>query len=66
LNTARDEAGVQRQLFAQAREMRDELSRVNLDEEAIALMEFQRAYQATARIVQTVDEMLDTMMAIFR
>jgi flagellar hook-associated protein FlgK len=29
-------------------------------------MEFQRAYQATARIVQTVDEMLDTMMAIFR
>jgi flagellar hook-associated protein 1 len=66
LSSARNESTVQRQLFAQAREMRDEISRVNLDEEAIALMEFQRAYQATARVVQAVDEMLDAMMRMLR
>lgn len=66
LTTAREEAGVQRQLLAQAREMRDEISRVNLDEEAIALMEFQRAYQATAKVVRVADEMMDTVMALLR
>jgi flagellar hook-associated protein 1 FlgK len=63
---ARDEASLQRQLSAQARELRDEVSRVNLDEEAIALMEFQRAYQATARVVQAVDEMMDTLLGMVR
>lgn len=66
LSNARDEAAVQRHLSAQAREMRDEVSRVNLDEEAIALMEFQRAYQATAKLVQTVDEMMETVIGLIR
>lgn len=66
LTTAREEAGLQRQLLAQAREMRDEISRVNLDEEAIVLMEFQRAYQATARVVRAADEMMETLMGILR
>lgn len=66
LSSARDESSIQRHLAAQARELRDEVSRVNLDEEAIALMEFQRAYQATAKLVQTVDEMMETVMGLIR
>lgn len=66
LSTARDEAQIQRQLWAQARELRDEVSSVNLDEEAIALMEFQRAYQATAKVVQAVDRMMDDLMSLMR
>jgi flagellar hook-associated protein 1 len=66
LSSARDESSIQRHLAAQARELRDEVSRVNLDEEAIALMEFQRAYQATAKLVQTVDEMMETVIGLIR
>lgn len=66
LSTAREETDVQTQLWAQAREIRDEMSRVNLDEEAVVLMEFQRAYQATAKVIQAVDEMMDTLMSLKR
>lgn len=66
LTSANDEAAIQRSLSAQARELRDAVSRVNLDEEAIALIEFQRSYQATARLVQTVDEMLQTVLWLIR
>jgi flagellar hook-associated protein FlgK len=35
---------------------------VNLDEEAIALLEFQRAYEAAAKMVATLDEMTETVL----
>ena len=66
LVSARDAAQLQRQLVSQARELRDEYSRVNLDEEALILMEFQRAYQASAQLIKTIDEMLDTVMGVLR
>jgi flagellar hook-associated protein 1 FlgK len=37
-------------------------SGVNYDEETTALMAYQRAYQASARVLTTVDEMLDTLI----
>lgn len=37
-------------------------SGVNLDEEMTNLLQFQRAYQAAARVVTTVDEILDTLV----
>lgn len=66
LSSARESVTRQRNLMAQAREMRDETSRVNLDEEAVTLMAFQRSYQASARLVQTLDEMLETVMSLLR
>jgi flagellar hook-associated protein 1 FlgK len=37
-------------------------SGVNLDEEMTNLLQYQRAYQAAARVVTTVDEILDTLV----
>lgn len=37
-------------------------SGVSLDEETTRLIEYQRAYQAAARVVNAVDEMLDTLI----
>ncbi len=41
---------------------RDSLSGVSLDEEATRLIEYQRAYEAAARIISAVDEMLDKLI----
>jgi flagellar hook-associated protein 1 FlgK len=41
---------------------RESMSGVSLDEEAAELMKFQRAYQASARVVSIIDSMLDTVV----
>jgi flagellar hook-associated protein 1 FlgK len=38
------------------------ISGVNIDEEAVHLMTYQRMYQASARFIATVDEMLETLI----
>ncbi|MBI5281833.1 MAG: flagellar hook-associated protein FlgK [Candidatus Solibacter usitatus] len=63
---AQETAGTHRQLAAQARQLREDAQKVNLDEEAIALIEFQRSYQASARLVQTLNEMTDTVLNMLR
>ena len=35
---------------------------VNIDEEAIRMITYQRAFQASARVVSTINEMLDTLV----
>ena len=40
------------------------VSGVNIDEEAIELITLQRIYQATARVIATIQEMLDTLVAL--
>lgn len=59
-NTAETALTVQETLMAQ----REALSGVSLDEEAINLMKQQRAFQAAARLVSTVDEMMRTLLAM--
>jgi len=41
---------------------REALSGVSLDEEAINLMRQQRAFQAAARLVSAIDEMMRTVL----
>ncbi len=43
---------------------REANSGVNVDEEAINLMAFQRAFQGNARFLSVVDEMMQTLMAL--
>lgn len=44
--------------------MWDAISQVDADEEALALVAFQAAYNAAARVVSAADEMLKTLMAM--
>jgi flagellar hook-associated protein 1 FlgK len=38
------------------------ISGVNIDEEAVQMIEYQRAYQASAKVIATVNEMLQTLL----
>lgn len=46
--------------------LRESVSGVNLDEELAALLSFQRAYEASARLITTADEMFQTVLAMGR
>jgi flagellar hook-associated protein 1 len=63
VQTARGETTLRQQIVSQLETLRDQVSGVSLDEEAMHLMKFQRAYEANARFFQIVDETLDTLMA---
>ena len=39
-------------------------SGVNLDEEAAKLLQFQQAYQASARVIATANSMFDTVLSM--
>lgn len=43
-------------------ELRQSVAGVNVDEEMVNLVQFQRGYEAAARIIRAVDEMLDTLI----
>jgi len=43
---------------------REEISGVSLDEEMLNLIKFQRSYEAAAKIVGIVDELLETLISL--
>jgi flagellar hook-associated protein 1 FlgK len=51
-------------VYQQAQEARDSISGVSLDEEASALVRFQQAYQANAKVMQTAMSMFDTILQV--
>lgn len=53
-------------LLAQAKNARDSLSAVNLDEEAANLVRFQQAYQASARVMTVAQTLFDELLSIAR
>jgi flagellar hook-associated protein 1 FlgK len=55
--TFRQQEGVMLQLNSR----RESISGVSIDEEMIKMIKFQQAYNASARIITMVDEMLDTL-----
>ena len=48
----------------QAVEARDKVSGVSLDEEAADLVRFQQAYQASARVIQTANQLFDAILQV--
>jgi flagellar hook-associated protein 1 FlgK len=60
--TARQEQQSREGIVRQMENLRDSVSGVSLDEEALKLMQFQRAYEANARVFRAVDETLMTLM----
>jgi len=63
---AADSSEVRSTLKQQAEARRDAVSGVSTDEELMRLMRHQQAYAAAAKIVQTVDEMMTTLLNIKR
>ncbi|MCG8404320.1 MAG: flagellar hook-associated protein FlgK [Phycisphaerales bacterium] len=53
-------------IFESLTVQRESISGVNLDEEAVALISFQRAYEGAARYMRVVDEMLQTLLTLVR
>lgn len=64
LSARRDIAQVQSTIRANAAAARDSVSGVNIDEEAVDLIRFQQAYQASSRVIQVARETLDTLFNI--
>jgi flagellar hook-associated protein 1 FlgK len=61
-STAQGESTNQQVLVKHLQTQRDSVSGVSLDEETTHLIQYQRAYQAAARVVTVVDSMLDTLI----
>jgi flagellar hook-associated protein 1 FlgK len=68
IQTRQAEASAETQLTLQrqAEQSLNALSGVNLDEEAANLLKFQQAYQPTAQVVASANEMFNTLIAAFR
>lgn len=64
VRSSTDAAEVHQTLADQADVRRQSLSSVSVDEELVQLIQFQSAYQASARMVTAADEMLQTILGI--
>ena len=51
-------------VYEQANEARDKVAGVNLDEEAANLIRFQQSYQASARLIQTANQLFDAILRL--
>ncbi len=63
---AREGQRTEEQLLSQARSLRQQISGVDLNEEAARLIEFQRAYQASARLISVLDELSETVINLVK
>lgn len=61
---ASTEVTAQTQLLASAKNLRQQVSGVNIDEEAIRLVQLQSAYQAASKVVTVVDQLTQTLMSM--
>ncbi len=56
----------QKNTVDQLKNTRESISGVNLDEEASKMMEFQKSFEASARMIRVADEMFDTVLNLKR
>jgi flagellar hook-associated protein 1 len=62
LQDAQNAKQVQQSLVAQAKELRQQISGVSLDEEATILIQFQRGYQAVSRFITILDRLTEDII----
>jgi flagellar hook-associated protein 1 len=60
--TTQHRSDIQNKTRDQIDDARMAQSAVNVDEEMVNLVQFQRAYEASARVMTTIDQMLDTLV----
>ncbi|KYG69384.1 flagellar hook-associated protein FlgK [Bdellovibrio bacteriovorus] len=56
----------QKNVMNQLTNIRESISGVSLDEETTKMIEFQKTYDASARLIKTADEMFDTVLNLKR
>lgn len=56
----------QQDSVAQLKNLRESISGVSLDEETTKMIEYQKGFDASARLVRTADEMMDTVLNLKR
>lgn len=56
----------QKNIVDQLNHVRESISGVSLDEEATKMIEFQKSFEASARMIRTADEMFDTVLNLKR
>jgi flagellar hook-associated protein 1 FlgK len=62
LDNANNQLQTQQSAVAQAQNVRQQISGVSLDDEATILIQFQRAYEANSKLINTLDQLtLDTI-----
>ena len=59
-------ADVQEDILTQSKTLRASVSGVSLDEEAVKLVEYQRSYQAMARMTNVLNELSETILTLLR
>ncbi len=61
---ANSAASSQKDIVGQLKNIRESVSGVSLDEEATKMIEFQKSFDASARLIRTADEMMDTILRL--
>ena len=64
ISNAQNDQTTQLQLLAQAKSIRADQSGVSLDEEAARLVEYQKAYDATSKLISIINDMTQTLMGL--
>jgi flagellar hook-associated protein 1 FlgK len=63
---AREDVEARSAVLESLEAQRESISGVNLDEEAISLVKYQRAYQGSARFIRAVDDLLTELLLLIR
>lgn len=66
VQSARQASSLSGQVLSDAVSRQQQVSGVNLDEEAANLLRYQQAYQASAQLIQTAQSLFDTLIATVR
>ena len=64
--TADEKEKIQNDIVVATKNIFDDLVKVDLDDEMIDLMKFQASYQANAKMITAVDEMIQTLLGLKR
>ena len=64
--TAQTSEHSQQDIVAQLKNIRESISGVSLDEETAKMVEFQKSFDASARLIKTADELFDTVLNLKR
>jgi flagellar hook-associated protein 1 FlgK len=63
---ANSDLSSQKDILGQLKNIRESISGVSLDEETTKMIEFQKTFDASARLIRTADEMMDTVLNLKR